>query len=282
MSEKAMIFDIVRSSFVDGPGIRTTVFFKGCNLKCAWCHNPESQSTKKQLLFYENRCTHCGQCKTVCPNHMESCSQCGSCADVCPHDARQLCGEEITVQEIVAKVAKDTAFYTTSGGGITLSGGECMLYPAFIVQLLCVCRELGIHTAIDTAGAVPWHTFEQVMPVTNLFLYDLKAMDPEVHQRYVGTHLSLILDNYRKLIQSGSHVWVRVPVIPGVNDDQKQLDALYDLLKAYPPEKVELLPYHAMGEHKYGGLGKELIKFAAPDQLWFDKLKQRFAAMAKT
>jgi len=145
--------------------------------------------------------------------------------------------------------------------------------------LLQRLRQMGIHTAVDTAGAVSWAAFQKVMPVTDLFLYDLKAMNSAVHQQAVGVAPDLILDNYKRLIQSGAHVWIRVPVIPGVNDDAAQMDALYELLKTFPPDKVELLPYHAMGEHKYVGLGKELVRFTVPDQQWMEEAKQRFAQL---
>ena len=153
---KAMIFDIQRNSFVDGPGIRTTVFFKGCNLKCKWCHNPESQSAKRQMMFYADKCTGCGKCKEVCPNGLKSCGFCGKCELYCPNDARKICGREYTVDEVFAEIVKDKSFYDNSGGGATFSGGECMLQPDFLCEILKKCKENGIHTAVDTAGNVPW------------------------------------------------------------------------------------------------------------------------------
>ena len=164
------IFDIQRDSFVDGPGIRTTVFFKGCNLHCAWCHNPESQSAKPQMMFYKNKCTGCGKCREKCPHNLESCDLCGKCTVYCPHDAREICGKEYTVDEVLREIRKDKTFYKTSGGGVTFSGGECMLQIEFLTKILKACKENGIHTAVDTAGHVPFEFFERIIPYTDLFL----------------------------------------------------------------------------------------------------------------
>ena len=158
----AIIFDIERNSFVDGPGIRTTVFFKGCNLRCAWCHNPESQNHKPQMMFYRNKCTGCGRCKEVCPYHLEQCDLCGKCVLYCPNDAREICGKKYSVEEVMKEILKDQSFYKNSGGGATFSGGECMLQIDFLEELLVECKKYGIHTAVDTAGNVSWKYFERV------------------------------------------------------------------------------------------------------------------------
>ena len=160
----ATIFDIQRSSYVDGPGIRTTVFFKGCNLHCAWCHNPESQSPTPQMLFYRSKCTGCGKCREKCPNALEKCELCGNCTIYCPHDAREICGEEYTVDGVLKEILKDKVLYENSGGGVTFSGGECMLQIDFLTGILKACKENGIHTAVDTAGHVPYERFEQILP----------------------------------------------------------------------------------------------------------------------
>lgn len=262
---KATIFDIERNSYVDGPGIRTTVFFKGCNLRCAWCHNPESQSPKPQMMFYKNKCTGCGKCKEKCPNHLESCELCGKCTLYCPHDAREICGKEYTVDEVMREILKDKAFYDHSGGGVTFSGGECMLQIDFLEEILKVCKENGIHTAVDTAGHVPYEYFERILPYTNLFLYDVKCYDSEKHKKYTGVRNELILENLKKLLATGKSVWVRIPIIPTVNDTVEEIQRI----KAYisscgKPEKIELLPYHAMGEHKFEALGKAVQRFNAP------------------
>ena len=259
----ATIFDIQRASFVDGPGIRTTVFFKGCNLRCAWCHNPESQSVKREMLFYKNRCTGCGKCKEKCPNSLEKCDFCGKCALFCPHDAREICGKEYTIDDVVHEVIKDKAIYENSGGGVTFSGGECMLQIDFLEEVLKKCKEQGIHTAVDTAGQVSFDKFERILPYIDMFLYDIKIADSEKHKKYVGAPNELIISNLERLISLGKRVWVRVPVISGINDTEEEILAIKKI--ANGAEKIELLPYHAMGEHKYEALGRAVTKFSAPN-----------------
>ena len=269
---KATIFDIERNSYVDGPGIRTTVFFKGCNLHCAWCHNPESQSPKPQKMFYKNKCTGCGKCKEKCPNHLESCELCGKCTIFCPHDAREICGKEYTVDEVMREILKDKVFYENSGGGVTFSGGECMLQIDFLEEILKECKKNGIHTAIDTAGHVPYRYFERIIPYTDMFLYDVKCLDSDTHKLYTGVGNELILENLAALLQTKKDIWVRIPIITGVNCTSDEMTKIRELLKQSGyPEKVELLPYHAMGEHKYAALGKETPIFSAPSE---EKLKE--------
>ena len=173
----ATIFDIERNSFVDGPGIRTTVFFKGCNLKCAWCHNPESQDFNVQMMFYKDKCKSCGKCNRVCPYNLEKCDLCGKCTFYCPVDARKVCGKEYTANEVFSEIIKDKSYYDNSGGGVTFSGGECMLQIDFLLDILKKCKENGIHTAVDTAGHIPFENFEKILPYTDLFLYDIKLFD---------------------------------------------------------------------------------------------------------
>ena len=265
MNGKGIIFDIQRNSYVDGPGTRTTVFFKGCNLRCSWCHNPESWRKEKQLLFYRDKCAHCGACREVCGQKEGECTLCGSCAAVCPNGAKQICGEEITAPELLKKLSRDRRFYDASGGGVTFSGGECMLQIEFLEQILLLCKQTGIHTAVDTAGNVPWESFEKILPYTDLFLYDIKAMDPAVHKRYTGTDNARILENLSRLLERGASLWIRIPVIPGVNDSPDEMERIKAFLRAYPkPEKVELLPYHPMGEHKYAAVGRSAQTFAVP------------------
>lgn len=275
--EKAVIFDIERNSYVDGPGIRTTVFFKGCNLKCAWCHNPESQSFKPQMMFYTSKCTGCGKCKSVCPNGMKNCSLCGKCELYCPTDARKICGREYTVDEVLREVAKDKAFYDNSGGGVTFSGGECMLQVDFLAETLEKCKQNGISTAVDTAGCVPFESFEKVLPYTDLFLYDIKCIDSARHREYTGVGNDLILENLEKLLSHGAEVIVRIPVIPGVNDSADDMLKTKKTLDGFGGVKrVELLPYHAMGENKYRALGVEPKTFLAPDKSEIEALKACF------
>ena len=262
---KATIFDIQRNSYVDGPGIRTTVFFKGCNLKCRWCHNPESQSFEKQILFYQNKCTRCGRCKDLTVDDENF---------ICFNDAKEICGKEYSVDEVLKEVIKDKAFYETSGGGVTFSGGECMLQIDFLTEILKKCKENGIHTAVDTAGHIPWESFEKIIPDTDLFLYDIKAMNDELHKEYTGVSNSLILENIARLLKSNVGVWVRVPIIPGVNDSEDEMKKIKSFFEANGyPEKVELLPYHAMGEHKYVALNRKSENFVVPDKGKMNELK---------
>ena len=272
---KAIFFDIQRNSFVDGPGIRTTVFFKGCNLKCAWCHNPESQSAKPQMMFYKDKCTGCGKCKSVCPYHLEQCELCGKCTLYCPVDARKVCGKEHTVDEVLKEVLKDQAFYETSGGGVTFSGGECMLQIDFLAEILKKCKENGIHTAVDTAGHIPFESFEKILPYTDLFLYDIKIFDSQKHKQYVGVSNELILENLKKLFERKAKLWIRIPIIPDVNDSIEEIQKIKDFLKTIgTAEKIELLPYHAMGENKYRAIGKEPQIFKTPDAENMKRLKE--------
>lgn len=274
---KATIFDMVRGSYVDGPGIRTTVFFKGCNLACAWCHNPESQRIAPELMLYKDKCRGCGKCREKCPHALASCDLCGRCALYCPHDARELCGREYTTDEVLQTVRKDKSFYEASGGGVTLSGGECMLQLDFIEELLQKCKEDGIHTAVDTAGCVPAAAFDRILPYTDLFLFDVKCMDSEKHKRYTGVGNEQILANLLRLLAMGRPLWVRIPIVPTVNDTVGEMEAIRDLLAVCgKPERVELLPYHAMGEHKYAALGRESTPFSPPTDAQMEELRRVF------
>ena len=275
---KATIFDIQRNSYVDGPGIRTTVFFKGCNLRCSWCHNPESQSPKPQMMFYKNKCTGCGKCKEKCPNHLESCELCGKCTLYCPHDAREICGKEYTVDEVMREILKDKAFYDHSGGGVTFSGGECMLQIDFLEEILKACKENGIHTAVDTAGCVPFEYFERILPCTDLFLYDVKCFDSEKHKQYTGVGNELILENLKRLLATDKSVWIRIPIIPTINDTEEELQGIKEyIFSCGKSAKFELLPYHAMGEHKYAAIGKETQIFSVPGEEKMKHLKNIFS-----
>jgi len=273
----ATIFDIERNSFVDGPGIRTTVFFKGCNLRCAWCHNPESQFKKPQMLFYKDRCKGCGKCTEKCPHELKSCDLCGKCTLYCVGDAREICGKEYLLSEVLQNILKDKAFYDNSGGGVTFSGGECMLQIDFLEEILKRCKENGIHTAVDTAGHVPYAYFERILPYTDLFLYDVKCFDGEKHRHYTGVDNRLILDNLQKLLSLGKRVWVRIPVIGSVNDSEEEMQRIKGFLDSCgSPEKIELLPYHSLGEHKYASLGREAVLFTKPSEDKMARLRSIF------
>ncbi len=271
---KAIIFDIQRGSFVDGPGIRTTVFFKGCNLKCKWCHNPESQSKEKQMMFYQNKCTDCGKCKEVCPNGLNSCDFCGKCSLFCPSDAKEICGKEYSVDEVFKEIIKDNDYYNSTNGGVTFSGGECMLQIEFLEEILKKCKENGVNTAVDTAGNVTWEYFERILPYTDLFLYDIKAYSEQLHKEGTGVSNRLIFENLVKLSKTKARIFVRVPVIVEFNDCEMQKIA--NFLKELRIEKVELLPYHALGEHKYLALKMPRPKYTVPTQEKMEKLKELF------
>jgi pyruvate formate lyase activating enzyme len=258
-----MIFDIQRASTVDGPGVRTTVFFKGCNLNCAWCHNPESQSPKPQMLYFRNRCKGCGKCKTVCENGQIACTLCGKCALYCPYDARRICGKEYDVDEVMREIVKDVAFYQNSDGGATFSGGECMLQIDFLEGVLKECKKNGIHTAVDTAGCVPWAYFERILPYVDLFLYDVKCADDALHCKMTGVSNRLILENLR-LLCDRADVLVRIPVIPTVNANDEEMGRLAALLAPLKTVGVELLPYHRLGEGKNEALGRDGAVFDVP------------------
>lgn len=266
--QKATIFDIQRNSYVDGPGIRTTVFFKGCNLRCKWCHNPESQAAKSQIMFYKEKCTLCGRCAGITAESTDF---------ICFNDAKEICGKEYTVDEVLNEIVKDKAFYDNSNGGVTFSGGECMLQVDFLDEILKKCRDSGIHTAVDTAGNVPWKCFEKVLKHTNLFLYDIKLLDREKHRLYTGVDNKIILENLEKLFKSGADVCIRIPVIGGVNASVSEMEKIKGFLAPYHPVKIELLPYHALGEHKYDALNMEKHEFYTPDKDVMNQLNAVFA-----
>ncbi len=266
--KKAIIFDIERNSFVDGPGIRTTVFFKGCNLRCKWCHNPESQNQKKEILFYKNKCTGCGRCKDLTAEDEDF---------FCFNDAKEICGKEYSVDEVFAEVIKDKAFYETSGGGVTFSGGECMLQTDFLYEALKKCKENEIHTAVDTAGNVTWNYFEKIIPYTDLFLYDVKCFSENLHIEGTGVSNKQILQNLQKLSDNFTgDIIIRIPVIPGFNDNSREMTKISDFIKNISYKSVELLPYHKMGEHKYDALNMEYSAYAVPENEIIENFRQLF------
>ena len=249
---KARIVEIKRFAVHDGPGIRTTVFFKGCPLKCVWCHNPESIRPHPQLAFYESKCLHCGLCDEACPSP-EDCSLCGACAEACPAGARILYGRTVTVEALLPELLEDEAFYANSGGGVTLSGGECLTHSDFCRELLAKLKEKHIHTAVDTCGFVPRSALDSVIPYTDLFLYDMKAIDEAVHRRCTGQSNSLILENLRYLDSRGCSIEVRIPFVPGYNDEE--LPAMTRVLSGLKNlTGVRVLAYHNFAGSKYEAL----------------------------
>lgn len=247
---KGFIFDIQRFSIFDGPGIRTNVFFKGCDLRCRWCHNPESQRQEPQLMFYAEKCVSCGKCTALCGKAFTpACSACGKCSAVCPRGARKISGYEESADVIIAKVLRDKEFYNTSGGGVTLSGGEPLLQADFAAEILRGCKEAGIHTAIETAAHVPAEAFKKVMPFTDLFLCDVKCVDAALHKELTGADNARILANAEALKKSGREVLFRMPVIPGLNDHE--VARVKEFAGDFP---LELLAYHKTGCGKYDAL----------------------------
>jgi len=243
---QGMIFDVQRFSVHDGPGIRTTVFFKGCPLRCQWCHNPEGLHAKAQLQYRKELCIGCGLCGK---------RETEADAARCPSGALTVCGKSITAQEIIREVMKDSAFYGAEGG-VTLSGGECLLQPDFAAEILRLAKENGITTAVDTCGYVPWEAFEKVMDACDLFLYDIKTMDRDRHKKYTGVYPELIHENLIRLSQIDKPVWIRVPVIPGVNDSQEDILEIAHFLKPLRNiRNITLIPYHTLGRSKYETLG---------------------------
>lgn len=265
----ATIFDIRRYSIHDGPGIRTAVFFKGCPLNCAWCHNPESHLSTPELMLRLNRCILCGDCLQVCPNDAirqsgevilvdrQKCTLSGECAVICPTEALQVVGREMTVPQVLAEIERDRVFFEQSGGGATFTGGEPLAQPLFLRELVEACRASGITTVVDTCGHAPWSVFKDILPLVDLFLYDLKLMDADRHLQWTGVSNENILANLRLLLDAGNQVRVRIPILPGINDDEGNLRACGEFLSVLPRlPAVELLPYHNIALGKYTGLGQ--------------------------
>jgi pyruvate formate lyase activating enzyme len=263
-----LVFNVQKYSLHDGPGIRTTVFLKGCPLACAWCHNPESQSLRPEILVAEGRCLVCGQCRAACPfgqtlpggavlpPRNAPCTHCGACVEACPTGARQRVGQHRTVAEVLAEVESDRVFYDESAGGVTFSGGEPLSQPAFLKALLAACRARGLRTAVDTCGFGGVDDLLACARLTDLFLYDLKLMDDAKHRHYCGAPVGLALRNLQALAQVHACIWVRVPIIPGVNDSLAELQALAKFVTALPQiRRVNLLPYHKTGARKFRRLG---------------------------
>lgn len=272
---KARIFEIKRFAVHDGNGIRTTVFFKGCPLKCVWCHNPEGLDCKPQLAFYENKCVSCGECGKVCAQNAHTfpeglhvfdrsqCIACGKCEAVCPRSALTLYGKEVTIDELMPTLLEDADFYRTSSGGVTLSGGECLLQADFCAGLLKRLKENGISTAVDTCGYVPKVSIQKVMPYTDVFLYDVKAFDEQTHIQCTGHSNKLILENLKEIDAAGIPVEIRIPYVPGYNDDQmEKIAAFLSALKNI--SGIRILPYHNYAGSKYRALA---MKNTLPGQL---------------
>jgi pyruvate formate lyase activating enzyme len=242
------IFNIQRFCVNDGPGIRTTVFFKGCPLQCVWCHNPESQNIDNEILFRPNKCTHCGTCKNVTVNTTDF---------HCPNTAKEICGKRISSDEIIIEALKDFAFYKNSGGGITLSGGEPLLQFSFALEILQKAKANRLHTAIETCGVIDTNHMIQIAKYTDLFLFDYKESDPQLHKAFTGVDNALILENLSLLNGLKKDIILRCPIIPGYNDRYEHYDKIAELADMNDSViRVEIEPYHSFGESKYTALGK--------------------------
>ena len=263
---EARYTDIKRFAVHDGPGIRTTLFLKGCPLKCIWCHNPESISSEPEVALYTHRCTQCGECMTYCPQHAHTvdenghafdrnkCTFCGICEEECPSFALKHYGKKITVEEAVERVLEDRDFYETSGGGATISGGEPLIQKAFTIAFLAAVKAQGIHTALDTCAFVSREALKEALPVTDLFLVDFKHCDPEQHLKLTGQRNELIKENLKFLSDSSAEIEIRIPFVPGCNDDDSNMEQTGLFLKDLKIREIKLLPYHSLARSKYTAL----------------------------
>ena len=283
------IFDIKRYAIHDGPGIRTTVFFKGCPLRCRWCHNPESWKNNPELSVRFSRCIGCGRCTEVCSRNaitmvdnrpvtdLEKCNLCGECINVCLTGAREIIGSWTTVSQVMAEVEKDRIFYDQSGGGVTFSGGEPLYQYNFLLALLENCRSSGIHSAVDTTCYAKRDIIQRVAAQTDMFLCDIKHMDPQIHKEYTGVDNSLILENIRYLAQTGANIKIRIPVIPGFNDDDKNIEMTAQFVKSLETiEQVDILPYNSGGLEKATRLADdlEIMKKVTPNNGEMENIKK--------
>ncbi len=287
MSLIAPIFHIVRGSFHDGEGIRTVVYLKGCNLHCSWCHNPEGITNKPQILYASSRCVGCGRCITVCPEHHmvqkdqhifqpDGCTACGRCTESCPVNALELCGSMQSVLEVMEQIRRDQHYYAISGGGVTFSGGECLLYADFVAEAAKCCKQEGISVAIESALALPWASVEKVLSFTDRFYVDIKLMDAAKHEKYTGRSNDRILENIRRLSGQHRNVIIRTPLIPQVNDTEKELSDILSFILSCGEGIVgwELLKYNPLGASKYALLQQPFVPFAdaAQENAWMDRI----------
>ncbi len=290
---KGIIFDIKRYAIHDGPGIRTTIFLKGCSLRCQWCQNPEGQETNPEIILRSSRCSpECRECVSVCPQDAISkdrssieidkakCDLCAKCEEVCVYDALEVVGKEVTVQELMDEIEKDKIFFDESGGGITFSGGEPLMQMEFLEALLKEIKKKNIHVALDTSGYVSFKDLDRISDKVDLFLYDLKIMDDKKHEKYTGVSNKLIHDNLRKLTERGNSVAVRIPLVSGINDDDQSIQMFVDFLQSLKNiNQISLLSYHSGGREKYKRLRKEKLPktFHSPSAERIEEIEKTLA-----
>jgi pyruvate formate lyase activating enzyme len=293
LMKDGMIFDIQKYAIHDGPGIRTTVFFKGCPLRCWWCQNPEGQDSRPELVYRKSRCTGCSECAKHCPReaislvaqhvsiNRENCVLCDNCSRVCPSDALSVAGRQVSVKEILGEIEKDVTFFDESGGGVTFSGGEPLLQHDFLNAVLAECKERDIHTIVQTCGFAPYEVVDRVRDKVDLFLYDIKIMDDRKHRKYTGGSNGQILENLRKLAENGSSIVISFPIIPSINDDDENVTRTAEFIHSLPNIKhVNLLPYHRAGIEKYKNLGKlyKLDRIQPPSDQRMKSIKEEIEA----
>ena len=302
-------YDIQGFSVHDGPGIRLTLFMKGCPLRCPWCHSPESQAFETELNWMEIKCIgteKCGRCLNVCPHGAVSphkmkaaldgsgeirlvtvdrskCDNCGACAKACTSKALYMCGTDYSVEDIMERVRRDVPFFNRSGGGVTISGGECLCQPEFTLAVLKQCKAEGIHTAVDTTGFVKWEVIESILPYTDVFLYDIKGVDDALHKQVVGVPNSLILENARKIAAAGGKFQIRVPVLPMYSDSEEVFDDIgkFVLELGGAVEVVQILPYHNLGTVKWERLqtGRPVFEATPPSGELIEARKKQLEDM---
>lgn len=284
-----LIFDVKRYAISDGPGIRIAIYFKGCPLRCAWCHNPESQSPKVQKLYTASKCIGAQDCIEVCPENAltltrdgivtdyEKCTLCGKCAEACPTKAIEMSGKLYDTDELMQIIERERVHIEHSDGGVTFSGGEPLMHPDFLIEMLKTCGEKGLHRAVDTCGFAPTETLLEVVKHTDLFLYDLKMLDFSLHKKWTGKNNHLILDNLKALAAAGANINIRIPFIGNVNTGENEVRAMAEFVAALPGKKpeVNLLPYHNIAQNKYNKLGhkynSEEMREPTEDEIGFAK-----------
>jgi len=269
---KGLVFNIQRYSIHDGPGIRTLVFLKGCPLNCLWCCNPESQSTHQDIEFISSLCIHCGECISVCPNNAinpdlhadeiskisrADCNHCGDCVSICPSGALKIVGEWYSIDEAMNIILKDESYYRRSNGGVTISGGEPMLQFDFTFELAKRCFTQNLHTAIETCGVVDWKYYKLINPYTDLYLFDIKHINEDIHKRLTGLSNKKIMKNLRNLSEEGKRIILRIPLIPDCNVEEENLNLIAEMVSGLNIDEVHLMPFHQLGKSKYSHLGRE-------------------------